>query len=94
MFGSVKSSLLSCDPIPSVDEAYIMLMQEEDLKSASHALDTKSDFMAYAIQYASVSGPSHAPIPREDISNLYCTSCGHNGHFADNCFYTLDYSNW
>lgn len=41
VYGSVKTNLLSRDPFPSQDEAYSVLLQDEDFKYTSRVLDEK-----------------------------------------------------
>lgn len=45
LYGSVKSSLLSRDPLPTLDEAYSVLLQDEDAKHTSCVLHDKVDTM-------------------------------------------------
>ena len=49
--GSVKSSLLSKDPLPTLDEAYInVLLQDVDVKHTSCVRHNKNDTMAYSVR--------------------------------------------
>lgn len=90
IYGSVKSNLLSRDPLPSLDDAYNILIQDEDSKKTYGALDNRNDTMTFAVQNHS---RSH-DMTREERAALFCSSCGRNGHLAENCFRTLGFPEW
>lgn len=90
VYGAVKSNLLSRDPLPSLDEAYSILIQDEDSKKAARAFDDRNETMAFAVQNSSRS----LTMSREERQRLLCSSCGRNGHLAENCFRTLGYPDW
>lgn len=50
LYGSVKSSLLSRDPLPTLDEAYSAFLQDEDSKHTSRVLSEQVETMAYAVR--------------------------------------------
>lgn len=50
LHGSVKSNLLSRDPLPSLDVAYSALLQDEDSKHTTRTLDEKIEMMAHAVR--------------------------------------------
>ncbi|XP_019085390.1 PREDICTED: uncharacterized protein LOC109126341 [Camelina sativa] len=90
LFGAVKSSLLSRDPLPSVDEAYQVVSQDEESKRASRLLETRNEGAIFAVQSAprmAVSSPLRDP-------SALCTSCGRKGHLTDHCFRKIGYPWW
>lgn len=98
IYGSVKSNLLSRDPLPSLDEAYNVLLQDEDSKYTSRVLDEKTETMAHVVRtnqnFTSAVVSSGSFMSREERMKLHCSSCGRNGHLASNCFRTLGYPDW
>ena len=97
LYGSVKSNLLSRDPLPSLDVAYSALLQDEDFKHTNRVLDDRADTMAHAVrtgQSFSSSSSSSTYVSKEERMKLTCTSCGRKGHLATNCFRTLGYPEW
>lgn len=50
MYGSVKSNLLSRNPLPLLDEAYSVLLKDEDSKYTLRVMDEKIDTMAHVVR--------------------------------------------
>lgn len=50
VFGSVKSSLLSRDTLPSLEEAYNVLIQDEESKKSIASGEIHSDGVSFAVQ--------------------------------------------
>ena len=105
--GAVKSNLLSRDPLPSLDEAYSVLLQDEDSKKTYRIMDEKYENSAHAVRtgqystgsgnsgHSAGSGSSQQPyLTKEERMKQHCSSCGRNGHLASNCFCTLGYPEW
>lgn len=53
LFGAVKSSLLSRDPLPSLDEAYQVVVQDEESKRGSRMIEERPEGASFAVQTAS-----------------------------------------
>lgn len=53
LYGAVKLNLLSRDPLPSLDEAYSEVLQDENSKHTSRVVNDKMDNMAYAVRIGS-----------------------------------------
>ncbi|XP_019089186.1 PREDICTED: uncharacterized protein LOC109127987 [Camelina sativa] len=90
VFGAVKSSLLARDPLPSLDEAYQVVTQDEESKRASRLLEEHNEGVSFAVQASSRSKPS----PQLRDPSAICTVCGRTGHLAANCFRKLGYPYW
>lgn len=90
VFGSVKSSLLSRDPLPTVDEAYQVVTQDEESKRASRMMEERNEGVSFAVQTATRTNPSSQL--RDPLA--MCTACGRTGHLAENCFRKLGYPWW
>lgn len=94
LYGSVKSNMLSRDPLPSLDEAYSAVLQDEDSKHTSRVVNEKMDNMACAARSGSSSGAGRTYPDREERAKLRCTSCGNRGQLAVSCFRTVGYPEW
>ncbi|KAG7567306.1 Reverse transcriptase RNA-dependent DNA polymerase [Arabidopsis thaliana x Arabidopsis arenosa] len=82
VYGAVKSALLSRVPLPSLEEAYTVLTQDEESKSISRLNDERNDGVTFAVQTSQrTCGFSEN---RDSVS--VCSNCGRLGHLAENCF--------
>ncbi|CAA7028849.1 unnamed protein product [Microthlaspi erraticum] len=93
VYGAVKSSLLSRDPLPSLDEAYQVLAQDEEAKVTSRLLTTRTEEMSFAIQTSNAK-QTFSNSNRGGTTCLVCTYCGKTGHSADVCFRKMGYPEW
>ncbi|CAA7040888.1 unnamed protein product [Microthlaspi erraticum] len=88
VFGAAKSSLLSREPLPTLEEAYNVLAQDEESRSIAAMSDNRNDGVSFAVQ----SNPK--AYGGQNDKNALCTSCGKNGHLAENCFRSIGYPPW
>lgn len=72
LFGAVKSSLLSRDPLPSLDEAYQVVKQDEESKRASRMMEERHECVSFAVQ-ASSRLRQHKELWDPSV---VCSSCG------------------
>lgn len=84
LYGSVKSNLLSRDLLPTLDEAYNVLTQDEESKLVGRLHEERSDGVSFAVQTSLK--------PRS--GTVVCATCGKAGHLAENCFKKIGYSPW
>ena len=90
LFGSVKSALLSRVPLPTLDEAYNAVAQDEESKATSRILEERTDGVSFAVQSQSRS----KTIGDYRNKSSVCSLCGRNGHIADQCFKKIGYPSW
>ncbi|KAG2330950.1 hypothetical protein Bca52824_002130 [Brassica carinata] len=76
LYGSVKSNLLSRESLPSLDDAYGALLQDEDSKHTSRVLNGTAEMMAYEASTSTNSGAARSYPSREERANLHYFSCG------------------
>lgn len=82
MFGAVKSNLLSQDPLPSLDVAYQVVIQDEESKRAPRMMEERHDGVSFTVQ------TSFWARPQIELR-------GRNGHVAAHCFQKFGYpSRW
>lgn len=99
MFGSVKSNLLSREPLPSLDEAYSALIQDEDSRVVSRVFKEKVETMAHFVRTIAsssilVAASQQSQLTREERMKLHCSNCNCNVHLSTNCFWSLGYLSW
>jgi len=90
MYGAVKSALLSRVPLPSLEEAYNTLTQDEESKSLSRLHDERNDGVSFAVQTT----PRTRSLTKNKDSAIVCSHCGRLGHLAENCFKLVGYPPW
>lgn len=90
VFGAVKSSLLSHDPLPSLHEAYQVVTQDEESKRASRTMEERHDGVSFVV-HASHRGRSQ---PELKDPSAQCTLFERTGHLAANCFRKIGYPTW
>ncbi|KAG7577529.1 Integrase catalytic core [Arabidopsis thaliana x Arabidopsis arenosa] len=92
VYGAVKSALLSRVPLPSLEEAYNTLTQDEESKSLSRLNDERNDGVSFAVQ----TSPRTRTFTesRDSLENRVCSYCGRVGHLAENCFKKIGYPPW
>lgn len=88
-YGAIKSSLLSRVPLPTLDEAYNALVQDEESKQIARMNAERVDGISFAVQATR----SKTSYDRKGGS-ITCTNCGRTGHVAENCFRLIGYPDW
>lgn len=89
VYGMVRSNLLSQEPLPSLEYAYLKVTQDEDARSKKKISEEKPENMAFVTltQRAKWRG-------EERDMSVVCSNCGRTGHKADGCFQILGFPEW
>ncbi|GJX52001.1 ribonuclease H-like domain-containing protein [Tanacetum coccineum] len=86
---SIRSSILSRDPLPDVRNAYATISSEEShrvVSSSMYGSSQRSQSAAFA------SNTNNSNMNRQSGgSGLVCENCGFNGHAIDRCFKLIGY---
>ncbi|KAF7813981.1 retrovirus-related Pol polyprotein from transposon TNT 1-94 [Senna tora] len=84
LYSTVRSSILTQDPVPNVNKVYSILIQEERVKTIARTKDERVEVMALAAR------------TRNDgrDKTVVCSHCKRNGHEAENCFALVGYPEW
>ena len=84
IYGTVRSSLLTYDPLPSLNRVYSTIIQEERVRTITRAKEERGEIVGFMAQ-AKGRGRGEA----KDKSHI-CTNCNRAGHDANNCFLPVD----
>ncbi|XP_074298411.1 uncharacterized protein LOC141629285 [Silene latifolia] len=89
-YNTLRTQILSMDPIPTINKAFSLATQEERHKSIVRDRDDKTEAMSFAVQASSSSStPPQAPAP----APLTCTFCTKPGHDYEHCYQRIGYPN-
>ncbi|KAK4429083.1 hypothetical protein Salat_1208300 [Sesamum alatum] len=91
VFGTVRSNILSMEPIPSLMRVYSMIIQEERHRKIARTKDERENAVAFTTQ-AGQSVRAAAVKTKDKITP--CTQCGRAGHEAKECFQIIGYPDW
>ena len=97
-YSTVRSNILSQDPLPTLDRAYQLLVQAERVRLAQTTPDDTHGVVGFALRTAPRGGAAAAsqsrPRVREDKSHLHCSHCKKTGHDIGTCFEIHGYPAW
>lgn len=89
-FGIVRSNLMSQEPLPTLEHAYLKVTQDEDARSKRKTQESKPESMAFVAQQA-----QRPPLRYENKdAGVMCTNCNRMGHRAESCFQILGFPEW
>jgi len=90
VYATIRSNLLSQDPLPTIDQAYQRVIQDERLLREQSSPHLNSDnVMAFRVT-PDARGKSN----RVDNSDKFCTHCNREGHDASSCFQLHGFPDW
>ena len=76
-YGRLRSTILTQDPLPSLNRAYQLTIQDERARMALEVPDDTGEVMEFVIR---PSGRGHGRFERPNISHLSCTHGKKTGH--------------
>ena len=89
-YGTVRSNILSTEPLPTLNRAYAMIIQEERACSITRGKEQQVEAMAFAVQTAtSLKGRTESK-----DKTVLCSNCKRTGHDAESCFQLIGYPEW
>ncbi|KAJ9548782.1 LOW QUALITY PROTEIN: hypothetical protein OSB04_021325 [Centaurea solstitialis] len=93
LYGTVRSSLLSQDHLPTLARGYQTMLQEERLRTSTREKSNRDDVMAFAVKSL---GPARGTIRSDtrDKSDLVCSFCERTGHDVASCFAKNGFPDW
>ncbi|KAL6565862.1 hypothetical protein OROHE_004917 [Orobanche hederae] len=90
-YGQIRSNILSQDPLPSLNRAYQLVVQDERVRTASARTEEKPEIVSFAVR---TGGRGRGRVERPDKSKSFCTHCKKNGHEITQCFEKIGYPDW
>ncbi|KAH9779201.1 retrovirus-related pol polyprotein from transposon RE1 [Citrus sinensis] len=89
-YGTVRSNILSTEPLPTLNRAYAMIIQEERVCSITRGKEQQVEAMAFAVQtVTSLKGRTESK-----DKTVLCSNCKRTGHVAESCFQLIGYPDW
>ena len=90
-FRTVRSNVLSLDPLPNLNRAYQMVVQEERVGVMTRGKEERGDPIAFAVKSGRTSSWEKKP---NTGSEKPCSHCKRDGHDIDSCFQLVGYPDW
>ncbi|PKI50590.1 hypothetical protein CRG98_029030 [Punica granatum] len=91
-FSTIRSQILSMDPLPTVNRAHSMAAHDETQRLITQDRDSSSEALGFAAKIANEFGavnPNFVDSNRGDFKSrgrLFCDLCGRNGHHRATCY--------
>lgn len=90
LYGTVRSNLLSQEPLPSLNRAYQTLIQEESVHGISRETVEREEVSCFVVKTVRGKGQ----FEKKEKANLLCSHCGKDGHDKDHCFLIVGFLMW
>ena len=79
-YSHIRGQLLLHDPLPSINKAFSLVLQEEKQKEVTSTIPVSQETqMAFAVK-------THSDKPRVKKDRPQCSHCGFLGHTVDKCY--------
>lgn len=87
VYGTMRSNILSMDPLPNINRVYAMAVQEERHRNIARSNNERSDRIGFS---------THARVAavRGKEKQGMCTHCSKPGHESKSCYQIIGYSDW
>ncbi|VFQ64243.1 unnamed protein product [Cuscuta campestris] len=89
-FKTARGNILMMKPLPTLNQAYKLITQEETQRDCSNSVPMAANSSALASMHHTSSIPSNKPVygttPSERKSKFFCQHCKIYGHSLDRCF--------
>ncbi|KZV39751.1 hypothetical protein F511_08213 [Dorcoceras hygrometricum] len=92
MYGTLRTNLLSMEPLPNLNRVYSTVIQEERHRNIARSKEGHGDIVGFTAQ--AVLGAKAAIVRAKDNKTGICRSCGRPGHDAKECFQIIGYPEW
>lgn len=87
---TVRSSLTVRVPLPTLEEAYNIVKQEEDLHISNRVHEERPEITAFAVQ----TKLRFQPEQRSRDNTIICKHCNRTGHVSESCYAVIGFSEW
>lgn len=96
-FTAIRGQILLMKPLPSLNQSYVMLLQEESQRDVHHTLSNNSENVAMTVKsnYSAKhsKGGNNTFRKNNDSSNV-CDYCHVSGQLKDKCYCIHGYLSW
>lgn len=94
LFSTMRISILSQDPLPSLDKAYQLVIQDERVRTSHVVVEDKpADVLGFSVRATSNKGRG-GRAEKVDKSSLHCSHCKRSGHDSSSYFELVEYPEW
>ncbi|KAF7821316.1 retrovirus-related Pol polyprotein from transposon TNT 1-94 [Senna tora] len=83
-YGTLRSNILSTEPLPNLNRVYAMTVQEEQVKTVMKTKEERGNPMSFVIQEG----------VRNKGKTMTCSNYKREGHDTENCFQLIGYPEW
>jgi len=91
IYGTVHSNILSMQPLPKLNRAYAIIVQEKRHKNIAKSKRERVDVVGFVMQ---VGTEVKAAVVQTKENGATCNHYGKIGHDANDCFQVIDYLDW
>ena len=88
-YGTVRSNILSIEPLPNLNRVYAMIVQQERVRTMTRTKEERGSPMSFVVQ---VGGRNSGGDGKD--KTVICSNCKRKGHEADSCFQQIGYPEW
>lgn len=88
LYGNIRTNIIAQDPLPPLNRAYALVIQEERHKNMAKGKEGRSEAVSFAVQRS-----SH-PSSKQRNDKVVCTNCNYPGHDVSSCFQLKGYPDW
>ncbi|KAL9231947.1 hypothetical protein vseg_007105 [Gypsophila vaccaria] len=92
-YDTLRTNILSMEPLPSINKAYSFVQQIESQKNITNILQSSQEVSAMASERSFInhsggsnSGGWHKDAKRTKVDDRWCSFCRKTGHVKDTCF--------
>ena len=94
IYGTVRSNILTQDPLPSLTRVYSLAIQGERHRDMVRRRDNRTDAVSFAVSAVSTKATTAAASSSHRHKKPVCNNCGKQGHEDGSCFKVIRYPDW
>lgn len=95
-FTSVRGQILLMQPLPDINQAYSMLLQEENQRDFATQTSIITENAAMNVKFHPPTAPNKSKQTQRKVTDpsLHCDYCNLSGHLKEKCFALHGYPDW